>query len=352
MSQMLTTPDTTKPRVRLAPSSVDSQQMKADPTLVAAPKVSLGRAMALDLVALASDACGAPPQTLGELRSLQLDPLRTHILETLGAVGALLHDCLNDRSLGVVAVDVAEPLDPDPRRDAMLAALTAVLVSAAFMKPARDTRNGTPFSIYHASTESEARLRAAGIKHFSPRDKLGFHTDGLRLLGEVRVPNIIALYNIKIAYRRPGNLYWIPMSLWPERRKILDRVGPDITYSMNMTPIVFGNPDGSLDVSSANRISAPIVRRISETGETIFFNGEIVGRADGGSFDAGVIDAMRASLIANPVRLTVAQKPRRLALMRNLSGFHARDIFEEPIVTHGVTRSFLRLVSEEGVQVA
>lgn len=54
---------------------------------------------------------------------------------------------------------------------------------------------------------------------------------------------------------------------------------------------------------------------------------------------------MLASLSRNSIRISTPLRSRRLFILNNWLGAHARDIFEEPIEGVKYTRSFFRSMS-------
>lgn len=53
---------------------------------------------------------------------------------------------------------------------------------------------------------------------------------------------------------------------------------------------------------------------------------------------------MRNSLLKNDFKIRIPQKERRIIFLNNILGFHARDIFEEPIEGVDLSRVMLRMV--------
>lgn len=56
------------------------------------------------------------------------------------------------------------------------------------------------------------------------------------------------------------------------------------------------------------------------------------------------VQSIRDSLNKNPTKIYLAQKERRAFYMKNTAGFHAREIFEDPIEGIDLTRVYLRAV--------
>jgi hypothetical protein len=293
---------------------------------------------------------GVNLSSLDALRDQSVFGDRRSAVETL--IGDLQHDvtrALSDPDCGIIALDIPSGIEQNPTADTLMGAVIAAAVGTGFMTPTIDVRNGTPFTLYNASADNEAALKQAGVKFFSPNEKLGFHTDG-RISGEaVYVPETLLIYNILIAYRRPGNFYWVPFNLWTEKDRFAEALGWNTAYRFEMTPIVYSGSAGQVSASAAKAIEAPIFWRDDQGNSAIFMNGEVIGKAgELGEFRRELVESMKDSISSNPARLAIPQKARRLLLMNNTAGFHARDIFNDPIAGTRYTRSFMRSVSMEG----
>ncbi|NBB81797.1 MAG: hypothetical protein GVY28_00155 [Alphaproteobacteria bacterium] len=258
---------------------------------------------------------------------------------------------LDDPDTGILGIDIPKGIAEAGTPDALAGALVAMAVTRRAMTPTLDVRNRTPFTLYNASAGNEAALKQAGVKFYSPDEKLGFHTDG-RLEGEaVFVPARLMIYNILIAYRRPGLFHWMPFRRWTRFEEFGERFGWNRRYRFAMTPIVYAGADGAADVASTRTLEAPLFWRLDDGRRGIFMNGDVLGPADGEAMDPDLVEEMQESIRTNPVRLSLPQKARRLLLMTNTAGLHARDIFEEPVGGTRYTRSFIRSVAMEGPQV-
>ncbi|QXI66191.1 hypothetical protein CP157_03983 (plasmid) [Paracoccus marcusii] len=250
----------------------------------------------------------------------------------------------DDDKIGISVVDIPSGISEDKKLDVLYGCLSAAGLMESLSELVEDKKSGTPFTLYNASKENEEKLVEAGLKFYSPEDRLGFHTDGLIDGAKVKVPNYIAVYNIMVAYRKPGNFYYLPKSLWKDYNKFRDAFGINKDVSFSMTPIVYAGKDGELVSSEGKTLTCPVFSSDSCT-DAIFFNGEV-------SSDCNKITTLAAemteSLLDNPDRWAAPIKNRRLFIMNNKSGFHARDIFADPIDGVRYTRSFMRFVSEEG----
>lgn len=251
---------------------------------------------------------------------------------------------IKDGKIGISVVDIASGISEDKSLDVLYGCLAAAGLMESLSELVEDKKSGSPFTLYNASKENEERLVEAGLKFYSPEDRLGFHTDGLIDGEKVKVPDYIAVYNIMVAYREPGNFYYLPKSMWRDYNKFRDAFGVNEDVSFSMTPIVYAGKDGELISSKGKTLNCPVFW--SDTyADAIFFNGEVNSSC---KQIASIAAEMTKSLLDNPDRWSAPIKNRRLFIMNNRNGFHARDIFADPIDGVRYTRSFMRFVSEEG----
>lgn len=256
---------------------------------------------------------------------------------------------LHDGSCGIVALDIPHGVSTDPTQDTLLGAIIAQAIVNNFMTSAMDRRNLAPFTLYNASKEGEKKMKEAGLKFYSPEEKLGFHTDGRIDSPNVYIPDLLSIYNLLIAYKKPGNFYWLPFTLWNEFESYAEAIGWNVPYKTELTPIVYPGKDGEVEKLAQSTVNAPIFFK-NEKNKSMFFNGEI-------SNSESIIDikrlaeSLKISMQKNPHRYYIAQQPRRLTLMKNSAGAHSRDIFNDPIDGTRYTRSFMRSVSLEGDRV-
>lgn len=104
-----------------------------------------------------------------------------------------------------------------------------------------------------------------------------------------------------------------------------------------------------LNVYGPSEIIAPIFfkQNINQIG--MFLNGDIISDEDGLIVDKNLVNALRTSMNSNPVRFSIEQKSRRLILLGNTLGCHARDVFEEAVPNSQLTRVFIRSVDTKGI---
>ncbi|MEM9786163.1 MAG: hypothetical protein AAF801_06645 [Pseudomonadota bacterium] len=249
---------------------------------------------------------------------------------------------LEDPEVAFAAIDMPSVSD-NPQTDALLGCLLATTIQTAISTPVIDRHSGTPFSLYNASQENEAKLVDAGLKFYSPEDRLGFHSDGLITEAGIHVPKFVSVYNLMIAYRQPGNFYFLPFAVWDELAKFRNAVGVNRDVTFSMTPIVHALDSGEIKASQSNPVTAPLFWQDGDA-EAIFYNGEI----DTGPKELiELADQMRQSLLDNPRRMACPIRNRRMFIMANDKGVHARDVFADPILGTKYTRSFLRYVSQD-----
>ena len=249
--------------------------------------------------------------------------------------------------VGIVAIDVPQ-VSKDATVDAIVGSLIAVSLTQAIMPSLPDRENETPFSIFTASKDNSKKLDRVGIRGLSPTDVLDFHSDGSIVDGKLSVPDYISIFNVFINYHDRGNFYWVPTSTISSFSHIVEKVGLSQEYCFSLTPAVYDN--GQSDVKVVDRRArAAIFTRALDGSITTFMNGTFEGRA-GTSVDQAedVTAEIKTAISTNPIRYSIPQESRRLILLNNANGFHARDIFENPMEEYPVTRTYLRSASIAG----
>ena len=281
------------------------------------------------------------PEVLGKLD----DFVGNRLDDTIASVRSTVEDPYK----GISVLDIPE-LSDCPRTEDMWAASVAALLIARRLSPLRiDSTTKRPFTIYNASSRGEEALIEKGIKYYSPEQNLGFHTDGIVRDGALWSPRYVSIYNVYFGYRQPGNFFWVPFARWNQfdewKRKLSDR-----KFRLEITPITYRNPSGELIVTSDGQY---VVSLLSRSGQITvpFFNGEVIGCESDPSFDMGEIRQMLASLSTNPARFGIPLRARRLFVLNNWLGAHARDIFKDPLEGVKYTRSFFRAMSQEMLSV-
>ncbi|SES36188.1 hypothetical protein SAMN04487958_1211 [Vreelandella subterranea] len=290
------------------------------------------------------------PSSLDILKSAsitkEIDHLSSNIIEDIYTD---ISTALHDTSCGIVALDIPQGVSSNPTQDTLLGAIIAQAIVNKFMSPAMDRRNNAPFTLYNASKEGESKLKEAGLKFYSPEEKLGFHTDGRIENSNVYIPDILSIYNLLIAYKKAGSFYWLPFTLWNEFETYAEAIGWNVTYKTELTPIVYPGKNGEVENLGQSLVKAPIFYDDGDN-KCMFLNGEII-KSEIDIDKKRIIDDLKDSMQKNTRRYYIPQQPRRIILMKNSAGAHSRDIFNEYISGTRYTRSFMRSISLEGKRI-
>ena len=207
-----------------------------------------------------------------------------------------------------------------------------------------DHINDMPFSLHKASHSNGKRLESTGLDGYTPEVKLGFHNDGLISQEKIEIPKHIALYNLYISYHKPGNFMWIPTAVWDDSEKYgVSTSNNNISVKIKLSPIFHLDKNNEIVNSGFNYVTAP-VSSINKDGQLRFFiNGQVLPE-DNEPNHVDFVQSIRHSLQNNLKKIYIPQKERRAIFLRNTMGFHARDIFEEPIEGVDLSRVLLRSV--------
>jgi hypothetical protein len=137
---------------------------------------------------------------------------------------------------------------------------------------------------------------------------------------------------------------WIPTSSWVEADKYHQiSKNENIHVKIKLTPSYYLDDKGDLKNSISDLIEAP-VSTSNEQGEYMFFlNGQVL-LEDNSQKSVEFVQDIRRSLQTNPEIIRISQKERRAFFISNTKGFHARDVFQDPIDGVDLTRVFLRMV--------
>ncbi|WP_298966731.1 hypothetical protein [uncultured Roseibium sp.] len=265
--------------------------------------------------------------------------------DTLGKI----ESCLQDNDCGIAAIDVPSIYD-DLTDDAIAGALVSIALTSSLMQPAKDIENQTPFTMFSASYKSDEALNQAGLLDISPTDILGFHSDGLVREKELSVPRYISIYNTFINYRNCGNFYWIPTNSVSNLSRHVESIGFDDDFIFSLTPTIYGTAGAKIENVVERKVQTSIFKETDDGRITTFINGTFAGKRCGSPDYTGRFKAFQSELSENPFRYAAAQKSRRMIVLNNANGFHARDIFEDPIEGHEETRNYLRSVSKNAVK--
>lgn len=248
---------------------------------------------------------------------------------------------LNDISIGIAALDIPESVSFDKTMNAVCGAAAVIGIFNNIGKSNYDPINSTPFTLHTASHSNGKLLEST---EHTPDAKLGFHNDGLLNSENLEIPKNIVLYNLYIAYRRPGKFRWIPSALWDEAENFGKKINSEkIKINIELTPSFNSNKKGSFTRKNFYSIGTP-VSSISMNGQRRFFLNGKVSQNNNLLEHVELVNNIRNSLENNPIKISIEQKERRAFYLRNTEGFHARDIFEDPIEGVDMTRVFLRSV--------
>ena len=251
---------------------------------------------------------------------------------------------LNNPSIGIASLDIPESSLLNKNLNSIYGAAVVMGIFNKIGIPNIDPINQMPFAIHSASHSNAEQLDAKNLFHYTPEVKLGFHNDGLLSKNTIEIPKHIAIYNLYISYMRPGNFMWIPTASWVDADKYHQiSKTENINVKIKLTPSYYLDNVGNLKNSVSDLIEAPI-STFNENGEYMFFlNGQVL-LEDNLQKSVDFVQEIRNSLQNNPEIIRIPQKERRAFFITNTKGFHARDVFQDPIDGVDLTRVFLRMV--------
>ncbi|MDP4504179.1 hypothetical protein [Nonomuraea turcica] len=246
---------------------------------------------------------------------------------------------------GIAAAQISFPAMEQlgPQAETLLMATLAVSIGGCMVQACIDSRNRTPFELTKTSPANHERLVSAGLSHFGLGDVHGFHTD-IRVDPETRavfVPNRIVLHNIYIGFEQPGDLLWVPVHSWPDRKEFRTAFGVGRPYTMKLTPDAREGDD--LAAVDIKQISVPVFSTTSAHEELVCVNGVITADAAQPDLPA----RMQSSLARSPGRIALPQATRQVIILANQYGLHGRDMFKDP--TDGI-RVHLRMMDARGTR--
>eukprot|EP01093_Parvamoeba_rugata_P014739 TRINITY_DN4899_c0_g2_i2.p1 TRINITY_DN4899_c0_g2~~TRINITY_DN4899_c0_g2_i2.p1 ORF type:complete len:201 (+),score=4.14 TRINITY_DN4899_c0_g2_i2:276-878(+) len=158
---------------------------------------------------------GYKPQDLSITRNNEFIKILKHSSQTpVDRIKKFVNSNLNNEEIACCNIIIPSKIFDTSQENTLWSAIIFIAVSSHFMTPALDKKTKTPFTLYTASNENEKDLKEKGVKFYSPKEKLGFHSDGRIEDGKMYIPDIISLYNIVISYRKTGFFYWIPTKKW------------------------------------------------------------------------------------------------------------------------------------------
>jgi hypothetical protein len=215
------------------------------------------------------------------------------------------------------------------------------LVNASLYKPAPEPKNLLPYTTFKSSAQNPEKMKEAGVKFYTPDEKLGYHNDVFYKDGKYSIPKYVSLINLFIGYDAPGNFYYINKNQWQKFKDLFSR-GIGKKFKFRPTPIVYEShiEKGMAKSPMDEWVDVPVFWKGEDKEEYAFSNE-----------DTTLISELKESLLNNSDKLAIPQKTKQIMVFRNDIGFHSRDIFKEQIIFEGVTRLFLRAVSEESIKI-
>jgi hypothetical protein len=250
---------------------------------------------------------------------------------------------LDDKNTAIAYFDIPESDKYDKKHNAICGVAIVVGLFNALGRANVDPVSNTPFTLHVASHSNVKKIEESGFGNYTPEVKLGFHNDGLLSKNKIEIPKHIATYNLYISYKRPGNFIWVPTKLWEESSKFRDKKHRNMAINIKLTPTFHLNNEDKIYNSGYEKICAPLTC-INQNGDELFFlNGQVL-LEDNSDECVQAVNEMRRSLSKNYFKIRIPQKERRVIFLNNPLGFHARDIFEEPIEGVDLSRVMLRMV--------
>lgn len=251
---------------------------------------------------------------------------------------------LNEGS-GMICLKFTPPEGTRLDKQILLSAAMFHLVNAAFYDPAPEQKNNQPYTTFKSSADSPEKMKAAGVRFYTPNEKLGYHNDVFYQDGAYSIPKYVSLINLFIGYHEPGHFYYIHQKIWEHFDDLYKR-GLGKKFKFRPTPIIHESHIQEDQAKSPldNWVDVPAFWQGQDGQKFAFANGEL---RDNDS--STLVSELKNSLLHNKEKIAIPQKPHQVMIFRNDMGFHSRDIFEGQYVFEGVTRLFLRAVSKEAI---
>lgn len=250
---------------------------------------------------------------------------------------------LDDKNTAITYFDIPESDKYDKKHNTICGVAIVVGLFNALDRANIDPLSDTPFTLHVASHSNVKKIDESGFGNYMPEVKLGFHNDGLLSKDKIEIPKYIATYNLYISYKKPGNFIWVPTNLWGESLKFRDEKYRKMAINIKLTPTFHLNHENKIYNTGYEKICAPLTFT-NLNGNTLFFlNGQVL-LEDNSDECVQIVNEMRNSLLKNEFKIRIPQKERRIIFLNNTLGFHARDVFEEPIENVDLSRVMLRMV--------
>lgn len=283
-------------------------------------------------------------ESICEIPIDKIESHRNNFYEFLGTTTA--SDTLEDID-GIIAFRYELGEDLELREKILLSSAIFHLVNSSLYKPSLEPKRNLPYTTYKASAENPEKLRMAGIKFYSPDQKLGYHNDVFFDGEKYSIPKYVSLTNLFIGYSDPGNFYYVNQGIWNGFNELFER-GEGMHFRFKVTPVV-RESDLQKEIEGRPAESwsmVPVFWRDSQGSKFVFSNGELIDNEN-----STIIEDLKLSLLNNPIKLGIPQTDNQVIVFRNDIGFHSRDIFKGQFVHEGTTRLFLRAVSEQSIDV-
>lgn len=254
---------------------------------------------------------------------------------------------LSNTDISISAIDI--PRDPNfsVEENFHLGIACFIAIFSNITSPICYEKN-TPFRIHKATHSNVKNMDAMGIKLLGLEDKLGFHNDGVVENNKVTIPKYIALFNSFIGYKNAGFFYWVPVKSWKSELKnynLKEFYGKPAV--VKLTPTVYENTNGSFTKSGPSHVIAPLIWNNENNEKRFFLNGDVLEENNNNKF-VQFFSILRESINNSQECIKIPQRERRAIFLNNTSGFHARDIFADPILDIDLSRVFIRSVSKDG----
>lgn len=254
---------------------------------------------------------------------------------------------LGNIDISISALDI--PSDPNfsVEKNFILGLACFIAIFSNITSPICHEKN-TPFRVHKAKHSNVKDMNAMGIKLLGLEDKLGFHNDGVIENNKVTIPKYIALFNSFIGYKNAGDFYWVPAKSLETKLNsdnLKDFFGKKAV--IKLTPTVYENTNGSFTKSGPSHVLAPLIWNNQNNEKRFFLNGDVLEDNNNNEVVKS-FSLLRESIDNSEECIKIPQRERRAIFLNNISGFHARDIFADPILDLDLSRVFIRSVSKEG----
>lgn len=257
---------------------------------------------------------------------------------------------LDNEHIGFITISWANQFDLSLQHSIVLNAAIFSLINSIFFEGAKDNAT-VPFDLYKSTVENTGTMVKAGIKFYSPDQKLGYHNDVYFDGNKYYIPKYVSLLNLFIGYDDPGNFYYINNHIWSSFKNVFSN-GVGKKYKFRPTPSLLESDlpkyENELNVHSEQKWTEVFpFWRDSNGNQYAFCNGELNDIEENNRS----IEEMKSSLLNNEKKFYTQQGLNKIMIFRNDIGYHSRDIFKEQQIFEGVTRLFIRSVSKESMNV-